>query len=260
MFKKIILPLCSGLLLLSSCSSPEKPSPESPSDNPPAKEKVEIKLTPFSESAPYPDAVLESYTYKDKKFKFSIKKYELGIQTPDAADKKCANSADGQHLHIIIDNQPYIAQYKPEFELEIPDGEHILMTFLSRSYHESIKTAKAYKASKVMVENNSIKKSEPVATPMLFYSRPKGQYVKNATKDEVSKVMLDFFVTNCELSPTGYKVLADVNGTKFTIDKWQPYYLEGLPIGKNTVTLELVDATGSSINKVSRDITLLIEN
>ena len=88
----------------------------------------------------------------------------------------------------------------------------------------------------------------------MFYSRPKGLY----TGDDTKKVMLDFYLVNTDLS--AHKVEADINGQKFTIDKWQPYYMEGLPEGENKITLTLVDSTGQPVknafNPVTRTFTL----
>jgi len=205
------------------------------------------------------DAAINSMTYKDKKFKFVIAgdSYKLGAQTPDAPQKMCANSGKGQHIHLIIDNGPYAAKYTDEFEYELSDGEHYLLAFLSRSYHESIKTKEAHVAKKITVKDGSIVAEEDITQPMLFYSRPKGTYTGKA---ETDKVMLDFYLVNCTLGDE-YKVKVKVNDSaEFTVDKWQPYFLEGLPLGDNTVTLTLVDAQGNPVdtplNPVSRTFTL----
>ena len=91
---------------------------------------------------------------------------------------------------------------------------------------------------------------------MLFYSRPKGTYVGKKNTD---KVMLDFYVVNLKLGPN-YKVLADINGEIHTIDTWQPYYIEGLPMGKNKIKLTLVDGAGNPVdtplNPVEREFEL----
>ena len=74
-------------------------------------------------------------------FKFNISNYDLGAQTLDAETKGLANSPKGQHIHFILDNGPYSAHYEPEFSKEIQEGHHVLLAFLSRSYHESVKNA-----------------------------------------------------------------------------------------------------------------------
>ncbi len=220
--------------------------------------EMKYKLTPFAESAAFPDAKIEDMKFENGKFKFAIggESYKLGVQTPDAGAKMCANSAEGQHIHLIVDNEPYAAKYQAEFDYEIPDGSHYLLAFLSRSYHESIKTQEAFRAEKVMVSGNTITESEPASGPMLFYSRPKGTYTGKA---ETEKVMLDFYLVNASMGE-GYKVKADINGETHLLDSWQPYYIEGLPMGENTITLTLVDREGNPVqaplNPVSRTFTL----
>lgn len=230
------------VVLLGSCknqvSNPESMTPAADST------AVKYTLTPFSPSKDFPDASLKAMTYIGGTFSTVIAGtgYTLGEQTSDAPEKSCANSKEGQHLHLIVDNEPYIAKYQSSFTQDIPDGEHYLLCFLSRSYHESIKTPAASKASKVMVTNKSITKSEDISGPMLFYSRPKGLY----TGDDTKKVMLDFYLVNADMA--NYKVEADINGEKHLLDKWQPYYIEGLPEGDNTIKLSLLDNSGQIVN------------
>ncbi len=198
-------------------------------------------LTPFGDSPAFTDAEIKSYSYKDGKFDFTLAdgEYQLGAQTADAPNKMCANSAKGQHIHLIIDNKPYAAKYTSSFEYDIEDGEHYLLAFLSRSYHESIKTPKAYVAEKIMVKNKSIVAREPITEPMLFYSRPKGTYV--GAKD-TEKIMLDYYVINTEIGKDHYVRVTMNDQAKFILDKWQPYYVEGLGAGSNAITLSLLDA------------------
>ena len=61
-------------------------------------------------------------------------------------------------------------------------------------------------------------------------------------------MMLDFYLVNCNLSPNGYKVKATINGTEFMLTKWEPYFIEGLPLGESTVKLELIDKSGKLVN------------
>lgn len=215
-------------------------------------------LTPFAASTEYADAKIESVTYENNKFAFTLGEgsYKLGMQTPDAGAKNCANSAKGQHIHLIVDNKPYAAKYEANFELPIGHGDSYILGFLSRSYHESIKTKDAHWLKKGHIHGGSLKGAKDVTEPMLFYSRPKGTYTgKKATE----KVMLDFYLANVVLG-TQFKVKAEINGEEHMIDSWQPYYIEGLPMGENKVTLTLVDANGQMVktplNPVTRTFTL----
>ncbi|MBI1227693.1 MAG: phosphopeptide-binding protein [Bacteroidetes bacterium] len=218
----------------------------------------DIHLSPFPASTEFPNATL-SWGYEKGKFLFRPMNYQLKQQTPDAEQKMCANSKDGQHVHLIIDNGPYDAVYDPTFEKAVDDGEHYMLAFLGRSYHESIKTPGAGMAYKAVIKDGSIYNGPIVNEPMLFYSRPKGKYVGKA---ETDKVMLDFYLTNVTLSPDGYKVKALVNGEKeFTLDKWEPVFIEGLPMGDNKVKLTLIDKDGNEVktplNPVERVFTLM---
>lgn len=214
------------------------------------------KLTPFGISPSFPDATLSNMQYKDGQFSFDIasETYALGSQTEDAPSKMCANSGKGQHIHLIVDNSPYAAKYVSSFDHEVVDGDHTILAFLSRSYHESIKTSTAHILQKVRVENGNIVGSSPVTDPTLTYSRPKGTYIGKDTE----KVMLDFYLSNVDLSQ-GYKVEADINGKKHMLDKWQPYYIEGMPMGENKITLTLMkdnSAVDTPLNPVTRTFTL----
>lgn len=217
-----------------------------------------LTIRPFTESVSFPDAAIKTVNYTNGVFTFGVggESYKLGQQSSDVPAKMCANSAKGQHIHLIVNNAPYAAKYVNQFEHDVPDGDHHLLAFLSRSYHESIKSNGAHVALKVKVENKSITNTEQIKEPMLFYSRPKGNYVGKDTEN----LMLDFFLSNVNLSANGYKVKADINGTETMITNWQPYYLNGLPMGENTITLTLLDkdnnVVDTPLNPVSRKFNL----
>ncbi|MDB5228221.1 MAG: hypothetical protein JWN78_2414 [Bacteroidota bacterium] len=179
---------------------------------------------------------------------YTTENYELGKQTDMSGIKTCANSAKGQHIHNIIDNEPYTAIYDPKATVKAKnEGQHFFLSFLSRSYHESIKSKHAYILSTAITGKSryAARYARPnLESPMLFYSRPKGEY----TGSETDAVLLDFYLVNCDLSKTGYSVLAEINGNKFKLTKWCGYFMEGLPMGENTVKLSLLDIDGKVVN------------
>jgi len=246
------------LFALTACQSDKKEAATSATTAPtkPAAPADKYVLTPFSSSPQYPTAKIDAMTYKNGKFDFDISgEYELGAQTSDAPGKMCANSGKGQHIHLIVGTAPYAAKYVANFEHDVADGDHSLLAFLSRSYHESIKSSGASTAVNVTVKDKSITDATPIEAPTLFYSRPKGTYIGKANTD---KVMLDFFLANVDLKG-GYTVKADINGEDHTITRWQPYYIEGLPMGENKITLTLLKngkVVESPINPVTRTFTL----
>ena len=225
-----------------------------------------IKITELKGSPRFSDAGLQLISPSNTAiiaakytFNFAVSNFTLGAQTPDADKKMCANSSKGQHVHFILDNAPYVASYSPQIEADIKPGHHVLLAFLSRSYHESLKHKSAYIIKEFKVGNNVIDNFDENA-PHLFFSRPKGEYIG---EKETQKVMLDFYLINCKLSAKGYTVRATINGNTFTITKWVPYIIEGLPLGEVKIKLELLDKAGklvvSPFNGVERIATLKIE-
>lgn len=190
---------------------------------------------------------------KEVLFSYELMNYDLGAQT-EGSDH-CANSADGQHIHLILNNAPYLARYETEFDEKMEEGHYVALSFLSRSYHESIKNGKAYDLRQFTVgevEPNII----DLSTPHMFYSRPKGTY----SGHDAEHVLLDFYLVNCDLSNDGYYAVATINGQDFRIETWAPHVMEGLPLGENTIRLELFDSNGNSVdspfNPVERTVNL----
>ena len=201
----------------------------------------------------------------------------------------------GNHIHVILDNQPYEAYYDldQEFELRnVSDGEHTLRVFASRPWHESYKNDGSFQMVKFSVKNGGADTSKPATTnsgntmsntnsaptpegkdmkestagavdakkPLLTYSRPKGEY----NGADADAIMIDFWLANAKLSGEGgeYRVRYSVDGgdAKF-IEKWEPIWLSGWVAGKHTIKLELVDKDGNVVdnggyNSTTREITI----
>lgn len=204
-------------------------------------------------------------------------------------------SGTGNHIHVILDNQPYEAYYEidgPPFELRnVADGEHTLRVFPSRPWHESYKNEGAFQMVKFTVKNGGGDAKSPATTnsgqqmsntapaaegkdmqnstagpvdptkPLLTYSRPKGEY-KAAESDPI---MIDFWLTNAKLKDEGgqYRIRYSVDGFKSAfIDKWGPVWLSGWPAGKYSIKLELTDINGDLVdnggyNSTTREITIV---
>lgn len=251
-------------IFIFSCSTPSNKS-ESPADT----EETEVstaskyKVYKAPASYDYPEAALRLLEPKSSldtgatPFQFEVSSYNLGVQTPDAAERGIANSGKGQHIHFILDNGPYSAHYEPEFSKDLKEGKHVLLAFLSRSYHESVKNGSAYVIKEFTVgEPKEATASFDTTAQHLFYSRPKGTYSGKDTE----KLMLDFFLFNTTIAEDGNKVRATINGEVHLLTDWTPYYIEGLEKGEATIKLELIDASGNAIpgpfNIVERTVTL----
>jgi hypothetical protein len=223
-----------------------------------------ISIMPLIGSPDFADAVLEMNSPEENSklksgqkvsFNYDIKNYQLKSQTPNTSCNQCNNSKDGQHIHLILNNDPYIAIYQPKYDSALKDGHYVALSFLSRSYHESLKQFQAYDLRQFTVGKAEAKKVD-LSKPLLFYSRPKGEYVGEFAK----RILLDFYLINTDLTASGNKVKATINGSEFIIPKWQPYIIEGLPMGESTVKIELIDKDGklvdSPFNSIERKITL----
>jgi hypothetical protein len=193
----------------------------------------------------------------------------------------------GNHIHVILDNQPYEAYYNldREFELRnVADGEHTLRFFPSRPWHESYKNDGAFQMVKFTVKNGGADATKPATTnanqamsnanasaapegkdmqastagavdaakPLLTYSRPKGEY-KGA---DAEAIMIDFWLSNTGLRnddnmtrTNSYRVRYSVDGGEAKyIDNWKPIWLSGWTNGKHTIKLELVDKDGNLVD------------
>ena len=227
----------------------------------------QLELVPLDDSPEFADAILElnspaeGSTLKSNNVKFSyeIKNYQLAKPTVEGSCAiSCANSDKGQHIHLILNNAPYQAKYTSSFTDTLPDGHYIALSFLSRSYHESIKNFGASDLRQFTVGKAPQEKVD-LTKPMLFYSRPKGEYKGKDTEN----VLLDFFLANTTLAENGNKVRATINGKSFLITNWKGYVIKGLPMGESTIKLELLDASENVIpgkyNVVERKITLTKE-
>ena len=183
-------------------------------------------------------------------FAFSVAGYELKSQTSSDVASMCANSAQGQHIHFIIDNRPYVALYDPKHETVVAKNtEHTVVCFLSRSYHESVKSKGASLMYRFKVDaNGNLQKLGNPSGPYLVYSRPKGDYLGKDT----ANILLDFYLMNGSLGER-QKVKADVTNettgrtASFTLSEWKPYFLNGLGSGSAKVTLTLLDENGAAI-------------
>lgn len=173
-------------------------------------------------------------------FQYRVDEYTLKEQTSGSEKKVLANSSKGQHLHFIVDNAPYQAKYDPNFEAQLEPGTHVVLAFLSRSFHESVKAKNAYVLKQYQIGSDTRPLVHPKKDPMLFYSRPKGVY----PRDKKHQVLLDFYLVNTVLSKKGNKVKITLDGISFTVAKWEPYIIEGLDVGEHTIAITLINDQG----------------
>jgi hypothetical protein len=159
----------------------------------------------------------------------------------------------GPHLHVILDNQPYIPVYdvnQPLILQELPPGTHTLRVFASRPWHESFKNEGAYAQTTFHIFTKTDDNSPDTRLPLLTYSRPQGSY-------GAEPILIDFYLTNAPLRLGGkdnsddlfsdWRIRCTINDESFVFDRWQAVYLKGFKPGNNWVKLEFLDNQGNAV-------------
>lgn len=184
---------------------------------------------------------------------YEMENYDVG-QGPDRPN---------QHVHVIVDDMPYKADYDPTGSVafgtdELEPGSHVLTTFLAREMHLSLKSPGASDQVVFHVGEPTEDWAYEKGAPTLVYSRPKGEYSR--ADGSADHIMLDFYLFNAELGPDSYKVRATVDGDEpFLITDWSPRVILRQPeLGEHTVRLELVDAEGEPVPGPTNDTTRTI--
>ncbi|MFB6247735.1 MAG: hypothetical protein ABEL97_04110 [Salinibacter sp.] len=190
--------------------------------------------------------------------------FETGVQTETERANQIANSGNGQHFHLILDNGPYMANYEAgePFNLgSLEPGAHTLVAFPSRSYHESVKSDTSYDYVNFYVGEESGEFMLNPDDPAIIYSRPKGTY----SGADAKRIMLDFYLHNVDLSSDGYKArytIRDSGGNEVasaTLTEWAPAFVTGLSSGTYEVNLQLVDGNGNVVPGPMNDTTREIQ-
>ncbi|MCP4442731.1 MAG: hypothetical protein GY810_27820 [Aureispira sp.] len=198
---------------------------------------------PLIQEALYNNVLMQAYTYQNGKFMFGVEGVALGAKTPGAEKKESATSKKGNYIHIVLNDKDHHTSDYQHFIHELPDGEYTLLSFLSRSYHESIKTPTASISKTISIKNKQLQKSQNFDQAAIAINAPRGLY-KN---DDTKKVVLDFHLFNTNLSPEGNKVRVLIDQEEFILDQWQAHYINGLTLGMHTLELSLINSSGNVI-------------
>jgi hypothetical protein len=199
----------------------------------------------------------------------------LGVDTDQPRQKEIWNDPEGQSLHIFIDNQPYFSvneafidalddveeYYDQTADFTIPyklqPGVHVIRVFPVRSYNESIKSRRAFTASIFYYQEKKDNQKIDLSLPYLTYNEPQGEY--DYDQKNPQPILLDFYLTNCDLSKDGYKVRLTIdNDNQRTLISWQPYYIYGLKKGMHRIRLELLDLQNNPVAGTFNDVTRTI--
>ena len=229
-----------------------------------------VPVTPTPEPNHVALRVIFPRPYENKRknpvnIQLRLQSFPLGMMTENERAKEIYNDPEGQTLHVIVDNALYFTwnqtmESSSEEDLDFYDklvsfylpnslrsGRHILRCFPVRSYGESLK-GKGCFMSQVFYFQDRKKSSTSnidLEQPYLTYNEPQGRYPFHKS----NPILLDFYLSNCELSAEGYKVRVSIDGKVLRLlTNWSPYYLYGLQKGKHKIQLELLDANHSLVS------------
>ena len=260
---------------LSSCA--EAASSKEPSIQPQVKAPPASEISgTFSETAP-PDVIqalrpsLEGYQPQVSILSPQIDEVlqentvNVRLQVKDLPIFKDPQWQLGPHLHLILDNEPYIAVYDLNQSVVLPNlspGTHTLRVFASRPWHESFKNEGAYAQTTFHILTKTEENNPDTKLPLLTYSRPNGNY-------GAEPIMLDFYLTNAplhsvaETNPddmmSNWRIRSTINGESFILDRWQPIYLKGFKPGKTWIKLEFLDNQGQPVKNAFNTTIRLID-
>jgi hypothetical protein len=232
----------------SASATPEPPNTSPPgtpaTPPPPPVQVVSAENTPIEGAVPtlHISAPRDGQLYKGDKVEIALD-VKNWVLTPD-----------GNHIHVIVDNEPYIAvrdASKPidlralvqkELGHDLSEGTHILRAFPGRGHHESVKDAGAFDVKTFHYKKKSPDLKFDAKAPLLTFSRPKG------CVDLGARALLDFFVANLKLGAAENRVHYSIDGTiSGDIVAWTPHYIENLPEGEHRLQLTLQDANGTAV-------------
>jgi hypothetical protein len=248
--------LVGALLLLAGCSSePQGPSIEVGERS----EPIEGATARFA--SPEDSTVVDS---SNVHVVVETANFVAGTQTDTDRAQQIANSDNGQHVHVIVDNEPYLANYETGNPFPVgtlSNGAHTAFVFPSRSYHESVKSETAWDVVHFYVGEESGEFALDRTEPTIIYSRPKGSYAGQAA----NRILMDFYLINAELGPDSYKARytiqkagSDSTVASKTLEEWTPAFATGLTEGTYDVTLELLtpdgDVAPGAWNSTTREI------
>lgn len=243
----------------------------------------EIRVVPMRRS-PEPDEVATTIIYPREgevktdqpiSVQMRLEGFPLGVDSELPRENEIYNDPKGQAVRITIDTHSYFSEneafvdalddyeeyYEEDLEFDIPlnlePGMHIMRMFLIRSFNECLKCEKCFAVRTFYVGSKTPTLDVDLKKPYITYNEPQGKY----HYDPSTPLLLDFYITNCQLSKDGYKVRLTVDGSdKRILTNWVPYYIYDLKKGNHTIKLELIDPENNLVpglfNCAERTITL----
>ena len=204
---------------------------------------------------------------------FRIDGYALGAPSQFERTEEIVQTNMGQTVRVVIDDHPsfpinepaldpfdesgyyYDMSYKFKVPFPLSAGMHTIRMFPIRSFGESLKGENTFAAMNFYVGSQEDSSKTDLSQPYLTYNEPSDWMPLSSDKP----VLLDFYITNTELSPDGYKVRLTIDGeVNRMLTFWQPYYIYGLTKGKHTIQLELLNSQNKLVPGTFNNVTQTI--
>lgn len=240
-----------------------------------------VRIVPVSPT-PEPNNVILTLTFPKSEqvvrgggveIQAQLEGFPVGTNSDFERAKEIYNDPNGQSLLVFIDDFHPIEIYKSfvdaldpnnlyynltlttKIPYSLAEGMHVIRAFPDRSYGESLKGQGAYVARVFYVGEKKNNQDIDLNGPYLTYNEPL-QTVRYSAK---KPLLLDFYLSNVQLSRDGYKVRVTIDGSvERILTQWVPYYIYGLDSGKHTLQLELINEKNEQVpglfNKVKRTI------
>ncbi len=201
--------------------------------------------------------------------------FPVGTMSDFDRKKQVYNDPMGQSIMVFVDDYHPIEIYKSfvdaldpnnlyydwtlnkDIPFNLDEGMHVIRTFPDRSFGESLKNPGCFAAGIFYVGEQKDDLDVDLNGPYLTYNEPQA----TIRYTEKKPLLLDFYITNTQLSQDGYKVLINIDNTvKRSLTRWVPYYIYGLKQGTHTFRLQLLDEKNKVVpgffNDVERQITI----
>jgi hypothetical protein len=201
------------------------------------------------------------------RFQFRIEGYPIGTDSTFPRQHEIMSDPQGQALRITVDNGPIIEAdealddaldneqnyfdqtVEVNYSQNLTPGKHIIRVFPARSFGESLKGDGCFASRVFYFQSEEDNLNVDLKAPFLTYNEPFGNLSSK------KPILLDFYISNCELSKDGYKVRLTIDNTITRIlTAWTPYYIYGLKQGKHTVRLQLLDSQDAQVPGVFNDV------
>lgn len=199
--------------------------------------------------------------------------FPVGTTSDFPRRKEIYDDPEGQSLLIFIDNyHPFeiynsfvnaLDQSNIYYDLtltktipyDLDEGMHVIRTFPGRSYGEGLKNPMSYQASVFYIGSEENNLDVNLNGPYLTYNEP----LETLTYPVGKPLLLDFYLSNVQLSQDGYKVRVTIDGTvQRILTNWTPYYIWGLQSGQHKIRLQLLDGKNSVVPGIFNDVERII--